>query len=203
MLIRQAADLQQSHVPVGMQHHDVGDVQQNRIRSSRLRNLPFEIDGGRLPRPECQTSLPPALSKQAGNMPVGHQQVFSDDEPGSGVGTLQVIGQLDPPHRRNGGLNSAFVVPASKRTPLTGRRTERVVSDVDHRSAEFMNDRFQLIKLFRPDISAFTMQPNDIQRLLGSSNRIIGTHDFQFLADARIRPRGFQLISYGFQLAVR
>ena len=88
----QAANLQQSHVPVGVDHCDALDVQAFRLCTAILA---VEIKGCRLSGLKLYPTRSDASRKDLRDMAVGHQEVRAHDETRAGIGKRRHTRHVD------------------------------------------------------------------------------------------------------------
>ena len=149
--LRQAADPEQGHVPVRVDHHYFIHGERHGLGPP---DLVVEVHRRDLARVEPEVSDPQPPGEDHGDVPVGHHQVRPHDEAGTRVGQRRKARHVDPPDREQTPLHLGAqrlvgqVVPFLRE--LVGLHP--VAEDVDYGPVVGHDDRFEDEALVRVDL---------------------------------------------------
>ena len=137
MVGSQPLDLQQSHVPIGMDHDDLAH---GKHRGRHAVALPHEVDPRRQATLECQLAVAKPGGENLGDVPVGHQKVLADNKSGASVGKARMVRKLDAADRGNCLFDAAMQGGIRRELDPQGMVDDEVPIDDIHRRTLVGND---------------------------------------------------------------
>ncbi len=156
-VVGQAFDFEDRHVPIGMDHPDIEDLE-----DVSRRRIALEVDAGGTAVDELQIAVTETLGKDLRDMAVGHQQVAPDDEAGAAIGDVGVPQQFDAPDRRQSGFDPLLQCGLAGQlgpqrmagcgSTVEGQRGEAAVLDVIDWPQLRDDNGFQIGKLLGRDL---------------------------------------------------
>jgi hypothetical protein len=100
----QSFDLEDCHVPVGVDHHHPPHQEGCPLCPA---SLPLEVDSGFVPSLECEIAIAEAGGENPCDVSIGHQETVANDESRAAVGVLEVSRKFNASYRRNCGFDPA------------------------------------------------------------------------------------------------